>query len=287
MQKIGIVVCGNSGIDYIDHEFDIPVIRSILLMRGKEYTDFVDISAEDFYKSLNEDDKLIASTSQASTGEMLEIYKAMQAKGYEEIIVVTISNKLSGTYENATLAANMMKEYKITVFDSLSLAYPQAKMGLDAAQMAKDDKSLEEILEHLEFIRDNHSIWFAVDTLKYLVANGRLSGASGFVGSLLKLKPLLHISKEGTIDSIEKIRTTFKAANKVVEKFLEATEGKDVEPFIIHSHAPERVERVRKMVMDARPKIKEIKAYPLTPVVGAHAGPNIVAMGYIINNNNK
>ncbi len=283
MQKIGIVVCGNSGIDYIDHEYDIPVIRSILLMRGKEYTDFVDITAEDFYKSLNEDDKLIASTSQASTGEMLAVYESMKAKGYEEIIMVSISQKLSGTFENATLAANMMGDYKVTVFNSLTLSYPQAKMALDAAKMAKEGKSKEEIIKHLEFIRDNQTIWFAVDTLKYLVANGRLSGASGFVGSLLKLKPLLQISKEGTIDSIEKIRTTYKAANKVVENFLAAIEGKDVEPFIIHSHAPERVERVRKMVMDARPDIKEIKAYPLTPVVGAHAGPNIVAMGYIIN----
>ncbi len=283
MQKIGIVVCGNSGIDYIDHEYDIPVIRSILLMRGEEYTDFIDISAEDFYKSLNEDDKLIASTSQASTGKMLEIYEAAKAKGYEQLLVISISQKLSGTFENATLAANMMGEYKVTVFNSLTLSYPQAKMALDAAKMAKEDKSLEEILEHMEYIRDNHTIWFAVDTLKYLVANGRLSGASGFVGSLLKLKPLLQVSKEGTIDSVEKIRTTYKAANKVVENFLEATEGKDVEPFIIHSHAPERVARVRKMVMDVRPDIKEIKDYPLTPVVGAHAGPNIVAMGYIIN----
>jgi len=283
MQKIGIVVCGNSGIDYIDHEYDIPVIRSIFLMRGEEFTDFIDISAEDFYKSLNEDEKLIASTPQASTGEMLKIYEEVKAKGYEQILVVSISQKLSGTYENAMLAANMMGDYKVTVFNSLTLSYPQAKMALAAAQMAKEDRSLEEIIEHLEFIRDNHSIWFAVDTLKYLVANGRLSGASGFVGSLLKLKPLLQVSKEGTIDSVEKIRTTYKAANKVVENFLAATEGKDVEPFIIHSHAPERVERVRKMVMDVRPEFKEIKAYPLTPVVGAHAGPNIVAMGYIIN----
>jgi len=283
MQKIGIVVCGNSGIDYIDHEYDIPVIRSILLMRDEEYTDFVDISAEDFYKRLNADDKLIASTSQASTGEMLEVYEAMKAKGYEEILMISISQKLSGTYENAMLAAKMMDDYKVTVFNSLTLSYPQAKMALDAAKMAKEGKSLEEIIEHIEYIRDNHSIWFAVDTLKYLVANGRLSGASGFVGGLLKLKPLLQVTKDGKVESIEKIRTTQKAANRVIEKFLEATEGLDVEPFIIHSHAPDRVELARKAVMDVRPEIKEIKAYPLTPVVGAHAGPNIVAMGYIIN----
>jgi len=283
MSKIGIIACGNSGIDYINHDFDIPVIRCILLMKGKEYTDFIDISAEEFYKKLNEDDTLIASTSQASTGEMVEVFKSMKAKGYDELLMISISQKLSGTYENAILAAKMMGDFKVTIFNSKTLSYPQAKMTLDAAKMVKDGKSLVEIIEHLEYIRENSSIWFAVDTLKYLVANGRLSGASGFVGSLLKLKPLLQVSKEGTIDSIEKIRTTYKAANKVVEKFLKVTEGKDIEPFIIHSHAPERVERVRKMIMDARPEIKEIKAYPLTPVVGAHAGPNIVALGYILN----
>lgn len=283
MQKIGVVVCGNSGIDYIDHEFDIPVVRSILILKGKEYVDFIDINANDFYKKLYEDDKLIASTSQASTGEILEAYEAMREKGYEQVIMIPISQKLSGTYANAVLASKMMEDYKVTVFDALTLSYPQAKMAIDAAKMAKEDKSLEEILEHLEYIKDNHNIWFAVDTLKYLVANGRLSGASGFVGGLLKLKPLLQVTKEGTVEAIEKIRTTSKAANKVVEKFLNATQGLDVEPFIIHSNAPERVERVRKIIMDAKPEIKEIRDYPLTPVVGAHAGPNVVALGYIVN----
>lgn len=283
MSKIGIIVCGNSGIDYIDHEYDIPVVRSILLAGEKEYTDFVDISAEEFYKMLKDNPSLTPSTSQASTGIMLEEFEAMKAKGYDELLVVSISQKLSGTFENFMLARNLMEDYKITVFNSNTLSYPQAKMALDAAKMVQEGKTMEEILAHLEFIRDNHAIWFAVDTLRYLVKNGRLSNASGFVGSLLKLKPMLTVTKDGRVESIEKIRTTSKATERVIEKFLEETKDLDVEAFIIHAHAPERVDYVREQVLKARPELKEIKDYPLTPVVGAHAGPGVVAMGYILN----
>ena len=156
-------------------------------------------------------------------------------------------------------------------------------MALDAAKMLEEGKSLEEIIKHLEYIRDNHTFWFSVDTLKYLVKNGRLSGASGFVGSLLKIKPLLGLTKEGKLESLEKIRTTAKSTARVVEVFLQDIEGKDVEPFIIHASAPERIKIVREKILEARPDLKEIKAYPLTPVVGAHVGPNTIALGYIIN----
>lgn len=282
MAKIGIMVCGNSGIDYIDHEFDIPVIRSILLIGDKEFTDFVDINAEDFYIMLNDDPTLTPSTSQAATGVMLQQYEDFRDKGYDEILVVSISQKLSGTMENAMLAAKLIDNCKVTVFNSNTLSYPQAKMALIAAQMVKDGSSLEEVIKELEYIRDNHAIYFAVDTLKYLVKNGRLSNAAGFVGGLLKLKPLLSVTKEGKVESIEKIRTSSKAQERLIEKFLEETEGIDVEPFIIHSHAQARVKQVRDAVLAVRPEYKEIKDYPLTPVVGAHAGPNVVALGYII-----
>jgi len=282
MSKIGLMVCGNSGIDYIEHKYDIPVIRSILFFGEDEYTDFVDISAEEFYQKLKDDPSLTPSTAQAATGVILEQYEEVKAKGYDELLVVTVSAKLSGTHEGAMLAANMIEDFKVTVFDSKSVAYPESKMILDAAKMVEEGKTVDEILKRLEFIRDNHEFWFSVDTLRYLVKNGRLSGASGFLGSLLKIKPLLGLTKDGRIESMEKIRTSSKSTKRVIEKFIEETAGKDIEPFIVHSQAPERVDLVRSEIMKIRPDIKEIVAYPLTPVVGAHAGPGTVAIGYIL-----
>ena len=282
MSKIGVLVCGNSGIDYIDHDYDIPVLRSILFIGENEYEDYVDITATEFYNRLIEDPSLSPSTAQIATGVALEKYQAMVEKGYDELLVITVSEHLSGTYQGCVLAANMLEDTKVTVFNSKSVAYPEAKMALDAAQMAKEGKSLEEIIKRLEFIRDNSMIWFSVETLRYLVKNGRLSGAAGFMGSLMKIKPMLEVSKEGKVESIEKIRTTSKATLRVIEKFLEEIEGKEVEAFIINTNVDERVKLITENVLKERPDLGKIEVYPLTPVVGAHAGPGTVGIGYIL-----
>ena len=282
MSKIGVLVCGNSGIDYIKHKYDIPVLRSILFVGDEEYEDYVDITAQEFYDRLIADPSLAPSTAQVATGVALEKYKAMVEKGYDELLVITISEHLSGTYQGCVLAANMLEDTKVTVFDSKTVAYPEAKMALDAAKMAEEGKSLEEIIEHLEFIRDNSMIWFSVETLRYLVKNGRLSGAAGFMGSLMKIKPMLEVTPEGKVESIEKIRTSSKATQRVIEKFLEEVEGKNVEAFIINTNNEERVNMIAEEVLKVRPDIRDIQVYPLTPVVGAHAGPGTVGIGYIL-----
>jgi DegV family protein with EDD domain len=281
MSKIGLLVCGNSGIDYIEHKYDIPVIRSILFIGDKEYSDYVDIKAEDFYNQLLQDPSLTPSTAQAATGVILEQYKEMFEKGYDELIVVTVSQKLSGTYEGCVLAANMLDDKKITVFDSKSVSYPEARMILDAAKMVEEGKEVPEIIEHLKELRDHQHIFFSVETLRYLVKNGRLSGASGFIGSMLKIKPMLEVTMDGRVEAIEKIRTLPKATNRLIEKFLEELGDQDFEVFMIEANAPERVSYIRQKIQESRPDIKEIKAYPLTPVVGAHAGPGCVGIGFI------
>lgn len=282
MSKIGLLVCGNSGIDYIDHKYDIPVIRSILFVGGNEYSDYVDITAGEFYKMLEENPDLTPSTAQAATGVILEQYNEMVAKGYDELLVVTVSSKLSGTFEGCMLAAKMLEGATVRVFDSRSVSYPEARMILDAAKMVEEGKTMDEIWAHLEVLRDNSRILFSVETLRYLVKNGRLSGASGFLGSMLKIKPMLEVTKDGRVESIEKIRTTSKATSRLIEKFVEEVGDKDVEVFLIEANSSERADIVRQALLAQLPQIKEIISYPLTPVVGAHGGPGVVGVGYIV-----
>lgn len=282
MSKVGVLVCGNSGIDYIDHSYDMPVIRSILFVEDKEYFDYVDITAPEFYQMLIDKPELAPSTAQAATGVILEQYKEMFDKGYDELLVISISKHLSGTYQGCVLAANMLPDKKVTVFDSKSVSYPEAKMALDASKMLEEGSSLDEVIKHLEHIRDNSMIWFSVETLKYLVKNGRLSGAAGFLGSLMKVKPMLELTKEGKIESIEKIRTSAKATDRVIEKFLEETNGLNIEPFVINTNNDKRVEYMIEKLKEKRSDIKNVEVYPLTPVVGAHAGPGMVGIGYIL-----
>jgi len=189
---------------------------------------------------------------------MLSEYEKLRDEGCDEAIFITISSKMSGIYENAILAAKMVEGIKVTVFDSRSVGYVECKMAFTAHDMAREGKSMDEIVKTLEFIRDNNHIYFAVEDLKYLVKNGRLSNAAGFMADVLKIKPLLEIDKTGAVVTVEKIRTFPKALKRVLEKFLEETEGKEYEPFIIHANNPEAVAFLRENVMALRPEVKEI-----------------------------
>jgi len=282
MKKLGVMVCTNSAIDYIPHKYNIRIIRSRILMGGKEYIDFEELTADKFYQMLEEDPDLLPRTQMASTGEMLEMYEKYRDEGCDEVLFVTISNKMSGIYGNAVLAAKMAEGVHVTVFDSLSVGFIEVKMALTASEMAEKGASLEEIIQELTWIRDHNKMYFAVDSLKFLVKNGRLSNAAGFVADVFKIKPLLEINREGAVVSVEKIRTTRKAQERVVEKFLEETAGKNYEAFIVHAGNPDGVKFIRDLVVAARPELTDIKDYFLTPAVGAHCGPKAMTLGYIL-----
>ncbi len=214
---------------------------------------------------------------------MLEHYEKLRDDGCDTILFITISAKMSGTYENALLAAKMIEGVDVRVFDSKSVGYVECKMVFSAHEGFKAGKTIEEIIEDLEYIRDNNQIYFAVENLSYLVKNGRLSNAAAFFAKALKIKPLLEINKEGAVVSVEKIRTFKKAVDRVIDKYLEETEGKDVETFIIHAYNPKTVTYMRDRVSELRPTVGEIKDYYLTPAVGAHGGPGAICIGYIVN----
>ncbi|MDD3122712.1 MAG: DegV family protein [Candidatus Izemoplasmatales bacterium] len=282
MKKCGVLVCTNSALDYIPHNYDIRIIRSIILMGGKEYVDYEELTADKFYDMLENDPTLFPRTAMASTGTMLEAYEKLRDEGCDEAIFITISSKMSGIYENAMIARNMVEGIKVTVFDSKTVGYLQCKMAFLAHDLANEGKSMDEIVEALSYIRDNNHLYFAVSDLKYLVKNGRLSNAAGFMADVLKIKPLLEIDKTGAVVTVEKIRTFNKAVERVLEKFLLETANLKIEAFIIHANNPEVTKYLREKVLAARPDITEVKDYLLTPAVGAHCGPKAITIGYVI-----
>jgi len=282
MKKLGVMVCTNSAIDYIPHKYNIPIIRSRIVFGDKEYVDFEELTADKFYEMIENDPSLFPRTAMASTGEMLTAYEKLRDEGCDEVLFITISSKMSGIYENAMIAKKMAEGVNVTVFDSKTVGYLQVKMALTACELAEQGKSLQEIMKELEFIRDHNHIYFAVSDLKFLVKNGRLSNAAGFVADVLKIKPLLEIDKNGAVVTVEKIRTFSRAVDRVIEKFLEETEGLDIEPFIIHAKNPETLAYMREKVLAVRPQYKEIKDYLLTPAVGAHCGPKAITIGYVL-----
>ncbi len=279
-EKIGLVVCGNSGVDYMSLNYPVKVIRSTLNLDGKEYEDYVDIQAKDFYKMIEENPNVDVSTSQTSTGKIASVYEELKEEGYTDVIVVVISSKLSGTYQGAILAKEMVEGINVYVLDSRSVSYGEAYLILEAIRLIKEGKKKIDIIDHLEKIRDHIYIYVLVDTLKFLVKNGRLSATSGFLGTLLKIKPLLQIQKDGSLVPYEKIRTTNKAQSRLIEIIEGNIKEKNVIIFIAYTNNKDKAEELKEIFSKFRKDIT-IELVPLTPVVGAHAGPGTLGIGYI------
>ena len=280
-EKIGLVVCGNSGVDYMKLDYPVKMIRSTLNLGGKEYEDYVDIQAKEFYDIIQVNPDIDVSTSQTSTGKIASVYEELKDEGYTDVIAVVISSKLSGTYQGAILAKDMVPGINVYVIDSRSVSYGEAFLVIEAIKMIKSGHKTRDIIDKLEKIRDNIYIYVLVDTLKFLVKNGRLSAASGFLGTLLKIKPLLHVQRDGSLVPFEKIRTTSKAQQRLLEVVKHDIDGKNVVMFIAYTNNLDKARELKNEIQSIRPDVS-VELVPLTPVVGAHAGPGTLGVGYIV-----
>lgn len=285
MMKTAVIVCSNAALDYIDHNYDIPIFRSVIIFNENEkYDDYTEIKADDFYKRLDIDKSSFPHTAFVSVGQMEKTFDELKSKGYERAFVIVISKELSSLGNTVELIAKDYEGLDIKVYNSQTIAYPEAKMALLASKMFNEGKDLNEVIAELDYIKNNNHLFFAVETLEYLIKNGRLSKFAGATANMLSIKPLLHLNKDGKVETLEKIRTSKKARSRMVELFIDDINGKDVEAFIINTNASDEViNELKTKVLENRPDLGDLKVYPLTPVVGAHAGPKTVCLGYIVN----
>jgi DegV family protein with EDD domain len=283
MQKIAIISDVNAGLDYVGFDSKIPVLRSIINFGEEHFIDGIDIKADAFYKKL-QTSTIIPSTSAPTAGEAMDLLDQLVNEGYTDVIMISISYQLSSIGQ---MMETMVEEYagkiNVHVVDSKAAAYLQGYIALNAKQMVEQGKSVKEILDYCHYLIANMHAYFVVDDLSYLVKNGRLSGAAGFVGSLLKVKPVLELTKEGKIVSKEKVRTHAKAVEKALEMFIEEIkDAKKVKILVFHTvrdqEAKELVERLRTECKNG----VEIDVHMITPAVGAHIGCGIIGVGYFI-----
>lgn len=284
MGKIAIVTDSTTGLDYIEGYEDIKLARTTIIMDGQEFIDGIDITPKTFYDKLD-DLKDVPKTAQPSLGVLLEMFTELKDEGYTDIIYISISEHLSGTYQSVCMAKDMIEGIVIHPFNSKAVTFVEGFMVMEAYRLVNKGKSVEEILEYLNKLRDNDRIIFMVDNLQYLVKNGRLSNASAFLATMLKIKPLLEVNEEGKVVAKEKIRTTKKAINRVIECFLEETnDGKDAKfLFLFNTDAPEHVKYIKEKLEEKGIDTSKLIDSPVTPSIGCHAGKGVAGIGYIKN----
>ncbi|MCK5388765.1 MAG: DegV family EDD domain-containing protein, partial [Candidatus Izimaplasma sp.] len=206
MSKIAVIATSTGSLDYLDLKNEnLKILRLKILAGDNEYSDFVELTAEKFYGMLKTDKNLVPSSSLPSIGELLEMLEEVEKEGYEEVIITTISSQLSGSYQIGVMGQTQYEgNLKIYVVDSLNAGPAEGYLSIVALRLLEEGKTAEEVVAFLETLKMKKKHYLLVDNLRLFIANGRLSGASGFIGSMLKIKPILEVTLEGKIESFEK-----------------------------------------------------------------------------------
>lgn len=283
MEKIAIISDVNAGLDYIGYDPKIPVLRSIINFGDEHLIDGKEITASEFYERL-QNSKIIPSTSAPTVGEAMNLIEKLIAEGYTDVIMYSISYKLSSIGQMVeTLKEEYLDKIKIHVVDTKIATYMQGYLAVVAKQMAEDGKSVQEIIDHSNYLIDNSHAYFVVDDLSYLVKNGRISGAQGFLGGLLKIKPVLELTKDGRIVTFEKVKAHRRAVERVIELILnEIKDAKKLKLFIFHTVRENDAKELAKF-FEAKIQIeKSIEVHMITPAVGAHIGCGVLGVGYYV-----
>jgi len=258
-------------------EYDIKVIPQRLNWEGITYQDGVDITTSEFYARLATA-KEIPTTSQPSAWEFKEFFEEI-AEEYDNILCITISDHLSGTLDSAQGAQKMLSEIPIEVVDSRSASMGQGFITLAAARATTEGKGLAEAAEIArQLIPLTHAV-FVVDTLEFLHRGGRIGGARRLVGSVLSIKPLLHLV-DGKIEPLASVRTKRKALQRALEIIEADIIGRGpLHAAVIYASNSGEAEQFRDEVQE-RLQPAELYMTELTPVIGTHTGPGLVGLAY-------
>ncbi|MFA5542355.1 MAG: DegV family protein [Bacilli bacterium] len=283
MEKIAIISDVNAGLDYLGYDAQIPVLRSIINFGDEHLIDGKEIRAEEFYERLKTS-PIIPSTSAPTVGEAMELIESLIEEEYTDVIMYSISYQLSSIGQ---MVETLIDEYKdqinIHVVDTKKAAYLQGYIAVRAKEMVNLGKSVAEIIDYSHYLVENSHAFFVVDNLSYLVKNGRISGAAGFLGGLLKIKPVLELTKEGKIVSFEKVKTHRRAVERALELILdEIKDAKKLKICVFHTVREDDAKAIAKHLEETVTIDKEIEVHMITPAVGAHVGLGVLGIGYFI-----
>ena len=220
-----------------DEEFDIQIIPINIHFGEETYLQYVEMDLEGFYKKVDTS-SVFPKTSQPSPHQFAEFYKTI-AKGGDTVLSIHVTSKLSGTYASAVSAAEDLKgKYNIIPFDSAGGSLGIAFMCRAARLMERAGKSIGEIVDHLEAVRERVEIILTLDTLEYARRSGRVGTLSAALASLLNVKPIARL-EDGILNMVDKVRTRKASLERVLEMGKQAYGDQPVHLGVVHARDPE------------------------------------------------
>lgn len=259
--------------------YDIGIVPLYVVFDEQTYKDGVDITPEEVYRRVAARG-VLPKTAAPSPADFIAAFEPVISSG-KDIVYISLSSAISSTYQNALLAAGEFPEGRIQVIDSETLCGGIALLVMKAARAAEKGLSAIEIADMLKHTRSLVETQFVVDTLDYLYMGGRCSGMQNFIGSLLKIRPVLRLV-DGSIIPTNKIRgKKEKAVEQMLQNALVHVDQMDKELLIIaHTLAEEDANYLEKAIR-AQTQVEEIAIIHAGCVIGSHCGPNTVGLMYL------
>ena len=246
---------------------------------GSVYRDGIDLTSEEFFKKLAAS-KQLPKTSQPTIETWMDAMK--QFADYDDIIVITVSGKVSGSLSGASMARRMLREEEefrpnIHLIDSMTASGAVAGFALEAVRMVREGCRAQEILNRLLYLQNHLAVYFIFDSLEYLRKGGRIGKETALAGKVMGIKPLLTFF-EGEPKNVDKVRGVQAGCKKLVEGFLQRTADLH-HVMVISSCAPERVEMITRMLQTHISDIA-ITYVEIGAVIGTYVGPGGIALVY-------
>ena len=256
---------------------EVPATVNVPSAQGiKSYLNKVELSIEAFYQILLTSDKL-PTTSQPTPQQFSDAIRRLPAE--DDILCITVSAVLSGTYASAMAAVELTPTHRITVWDAKGASMDSGWQIVVAAEMAQQGASLADIMAKLPLVRENTHTFFTTETLKYLAASGRVPRLTASIGNLLDVKPILRFMHDGAIHPIARVRGRKRSLDDILTRACELFGERPVRVAVVNARCAPEAERFN---LDVRQRLHvvEMQVIEIGPVLAALAGPG--AMGLAI-----
>lgn len=275
--------CTDLPLSFVE-ENQIPYVSLVCNFLGGEYKDDFGktLSCKEFYDTVRGGE--MPSTSQVNVYVYQEVFSKYAEEG-KSVIYLGFSSALSGSLNSARMAQEMVceafPEADITVIDSRSASLGEGLLAYYAFNMLKEGASKDEVVSWLESNKLKLNHWFTVDDLGHLKRGGRVSGAAAFVGTLLDIKPILHVDDEGRLIPKSKVQGRKKSIKTLFEMFEENVVNPEEQVIAIsHGDCLEDAKYLESLILKSY-KVKEVIINPVGPVIGAHSGPGTLALFFM------
>lgn len=255
-------------------QLDVTVVPLSVIFGEDSYREGVEITDEQFYSLLRNSPEL-PRTSQPSPHDFADVYRRLLDAGHE-VLCITLSKDLSGTYNSAVQGAAMFENAPITVVDSRFVSAGQALLVIAAARALELGATRQQAAAFVEALIPQVMLLFTLDTLEYLRRGGRIGGASALLGTMLRIKPVLQIT-DGHVEPFDRVRRRQRALERMAEAARDRFGDQPVWVGLAHAEAEEDFRMLRDLVT-GQLNVDYLLETKVGPVVGTHGGPGVVGM---------